>query len=303
MGTCSNAADGLMMVRAGRRASRGFFILMLKTFLQELLQRCGIYYRLKESLWYDAYWRVAGREVLDKRNSEVTFYRALLKGFRRGDLIFDIGANHGQKTDVFLRLGAKVVAIEPDVFNQDVLRQKFLRYRFVNKPVAIVGKAVSDRRSRETMWVDEPGSAKNTLSRKWVEALRTDGERFGKRLDFARKLEVETIPLEDLVVEHGVPFFVKIDVEGHEPSVLRGLRHPVRYLSFEVNLPEFRQEGFECIKLLGKLAPAGQFNYSTDDRMRLVLENWLPQPEFTRMFGNCNENCVEVFWSTVESGR
>ncbi len=251
---------------------------------------------------YDAYWWLADRKILEKRNSEVAFYSALLKGFHRGDLVFDIGANHGQKTDVFLRLGANVVAIEPDDFNQDVLRQKFLRYRLVKKPVTIVGKAVSDRCSRAAMWVDAPGSAKNTLSQKWVETLRTDKERFGRRLDFARKLEVETIPLDDLIVEHGIPFFIKIDVEGYEPSVLRGLRHPVRFLSFEVNLPEFRQEGLECIELLGELASAGRFNYSTDGRMRLVLAHWLPRSEFVQVFGRCNENCVEVFWNTVESG-
>jgi FkbM family methyltransferase len=273
---------------------------MLKTKLQKLFQRCGLYYRLKESLLYDVYWWVVDRKILDKRKSEVAFYRTTLKGFRRGDLILDIGANHGQKTDVFLRLGARVVAIEPDEFNQDVLRQKFLYHRFIKKPVIIVGKAVSDRRSHETMWIDAPGSAKNTLSKKWVETLRADVERFGTRLDFARKLEVETVPLEDLFVELGIPFYVKIDVEGHEPSVLRGLRNPVRYLSFEVNLPEFKREGFDCIELLGKFGPAGRFNYATDGRMRMVLENWLPLHEFTKIFENCRENCIEIFWSTVE---
>jgi len=252
---------------------------------------------------YDFYWRIADQQIIDRRNSEVEFYRHLLKGFRKGDVVFDIGANHGQKTDVFLRLGARVVAVEPDEVNQDILRQKFRKYRLVKKPVTVVGKAVSDRSSKETMWIDEPGSAKNTLSQKWVETLRTDRERFGKRLDFAQRTEVETVPLERLILQYGFPFFVKIDVEGYELSVLRGLRRPVRYLSFEVNLPEFRTEGLECIEVLGTLAPSGRFNYSADCQGGLALSDWLGQKEFYQVLEQSNQICIEVFWSTAEANN
>jgi hypothetical protein len=37
--------------------------------------------------------------------------------------------------------------------------------------------------------------------------------------------------------------------------------------------------------------------------MRLVLENWLLEHEFTQVFEKCNENCVEVFWNAMEPGR
>jgi len=105
----------------------------------------GLYQRLRASPLYDFYWRIADRRIIDSRDSEVEFYRRLLKGFRKGDLVFDVGANHGRKTDVFLRLGARVIAIEPDEVNQQILEQKFHLYRFVRKPVTIVGKAVSDK--------------------------------------------------------------------------------------------------------------------------------------------------------------
>ena len=54
-------------------------------------------------------------------------------------MIFDVGANVGDKTDVFLRLGARVVSIEPDEANQEVLRGKFLRYR-VRQMIRMVDK-------------------------------------------------------------------------------------------------------------------------------------------------------------------
>lgn len=251
---------------------------------------------------YDVYWRLADRRIIDQRCRELEFYRDLLGGFREGDLIFDVGANHGQKTDIFLRLGARVVAVEPDVLNQEVLRQKFLSYRFTKKPVTIVGKAVSDKAAVQTMWIDAPGSAKNTLSEKWVEVLRTDPSRFGTSLDFAARKEIETITFDDLFTTHGVPFFIKIDVEGYEPNVLRGLRRPVPYLSFEVNLPEFMPEGLKCIELLRGVSANGEFNYAADCQRGLVLQQWIRGREFVDVFGSCSEPSVEVFWRTPVSG-
>jgi FkbM family methyltransferase len=150
----------------------------LKRCLQSTLKRTDVYYRLKNSYLYDLYWSVADRGLIDGRSKELEFYRSLLNSFRRGDLIFDVGANVGDKTDVFLRLGARVVSIEPDEANQEVLRGKFLRYRLAPKCVIIVGKAVSDRSTIETMWIDGPGSAVNTLSQKWVETLKTNKDKF-----------------------------------------------------------------------------------------------------------------------------
>jgi FkbM family methyltransferase len=270
----------------------------LKPKLQTVLRRTGLHQRLKASPLYDLYWRIADSRVIDDRRREVEFYRDLLNGFRRGDLIFDVGANEGYKTDIFLRLGARVVALEPDQVSQEVLKQKFLRRRLWTKPVIVVDKAVSDRNTVKTMWIAAPGSAKNTLSQKWVEILRTDDRRFGHKLDFAQRHAIETITLEQLIAEHGLPFFIKIDVEGHEPSVLHSLQRPVPYLSFEVNLPEFKPEGLECVELLRGLSTDGKFNYAADCRRGLALERWLDSQEFAPVLDVCTEKSIEVFWKT-----
>lgn len=268
----------------------------LKHWTQDFLRRVGLYQRIKSSCLYDLYWSMADKRLIDDRGEEIEFYKRTLKGFRKGDIFFDVGANQGQKTDIFLRLGAKVVAVEPDEYNQKILKQNFLMYRLVEKPVTIVGKAVSDRSGAETMWVDEPGSAKNTLNPKWVETLRTDSSRFGKRLEFEETQKVQTITLEDLVRDYGRPFYIKIDVEGYEPAVLRRLRRPVPYISFEVNLPEFKPEALECIELLENVAAQGDLNYTSDCRRGLASEHWLPKQEFVDVLDNCREPCIEVFW-------
>jgi FkbM family methyltransferase len=282
---------------------RGAIVGQLKAYVQTILKRGGLYQRLKASRVYDLYWSVADRSLVERTQQEIKFYQRFLVGLRRGDLVFDVGANHGSKTEIFLKLGVRVVAVEPDPTNQEILREKFLTYRMSRKPVIIVRKALSDRVAVETMWIDEPGSATNTLSPKWVHTLRNDDERFGRRYDFSQKTTVETTTLDHLITAHGLPFFIKIDVEGHEPCVLRGLHHVVPYLSFEVNLPEFRPDGLECVDVLYHLATDGKFNYVAGECEKgFALEGWLGALEFSQVLAQCPDKSIEVFWKSGGPG-
>lgn len=270
----------------------------MKKRIQSFLRWLGLLERLQSSFIYDLYWRIFDRRLLEERSKELAFYRDLLTGFRQGQLVFDVGANCGGKADVFLRLGAKVLAVEPDLANQEILRRKFHHFRISKKPVEIVGKALSDRNATETMWVAAPGSALNTLSQKWVNSLAVDAERFGETIDFRQKREVHTTTLDDLMKSHGMPYYVKIDVEGYEANVLRGLKRPVPFLSFEVNLPDFRAEGLECISMLGKISPEGRFNYAVTCKSGLALSEWLTAEQFAEAFKKISEGSVEVVWKT-----
>jgi FkbM family methyltransferase len=275
---------------------------MFNSHIRKLLKQCGILERLKASFLRDLYWMMTNRDALAAREEELDFYRNLLCGFRKGDLIFDIGANVGKKTDIFLRLGARVVAVEPDEQCQSVLKEKFLKFRLAARPLVIIGKAISDKQTRETMWVDGPGSALNTLNTKWVEVLRADKTRFentGDSLTFAQQKDVETLTLEQLFSGEGVPFFVKVDVEGYERSVLRGLKRPIPFLSFEVNLPQFLPEAKECVHLLAELDAQGKFNFAADCRRGLLLDHWMGPHDFLQVLNTVTQESIEVFWKTT----
>jgi FkbM family methyltransferase len=271
----------------------------LKRRTQTMLKRAGLYHRLRTSSIHDLYRGVADRSWILARDRQIDFYRRLLPELRHGDLIFDVGANEGLKTDLFLRMGARVVAIEPDETNQLILQERFVKLRLVRRPVVIVGKALSDKNTMESMWIDGPGSAVNTLSQKWATTLRENKARHMYShcgLDFVQRRTIETTTLEELIAEHGRPLFIKIDVEGYELNVIRGLRRPVPYLSFEVNFPEFRPESLQCVALLGGLAVNSKFNYAVDCERGLVLERWLNSAEFLQVLEQCAENTIEVFW-------
>lgn len=257
--------------------------------------------RLKSSLIRDVYWAVGHRDRLKLLRQEVQFYRSLLAGFQRSGLIFDIGANEGAKTDVFLRLGARVVAVEPDDACSRKLEERFLGFRVYPRPVTVVTRAVSNRVGTAEMLIDGPGSAVNTMSPKWAESLKQNRATFPYGhcgLKFRRAKLVKTTTIDELIRQHGVPFFLKIDVEGHELSVLRGLHRPLPYLSFEVNLPEFRTEGLECIEVLKTLAHTGRLNFTSDCAQGLTLNEWMPPGDFSAVLERCSERSIEIFWKT-----
>jgi len=273
---------------------------VLKTKLQHILRRYGLYDRFKESFAYDFYRYLRQGRPLRWRHNEAVSYRSLFGELPRDMLVFDVGAHRGQRTDVFLKLGARVVAVEPDALNQRFLARKYSRSRLRKKTVTIVNKAVSDTTSGAVMWVHLPGSGLNSLSSKWVRTLERDEKRFGNVVTFVGSRNVETVTIESLIDSFGAPFYIKIDVEGHEPSVLRGLRRAVPYLSFEVNLPEFLPEGIECVEMLGRLAKDGRFNLSCDFHRGLALSEWLDATEVASVLSGCHAPSVEVFW---KSGR
>jgi FkbM family methyltransferase len=274
----------------------------MRAALRRALRGLGLYDWLKEeSVVYDFYRYLRSGTPLNWRAREVAFYRNLLASLPAPLLVFDLGAHRGRTTQAFLSLGARVVAVEPDERSRSILARRFGAGR-PGSPVTLVGMAASDSERRETLWVAEPGAGINTLSEKWVATLRRNPGKLGMACDFPKRQPVSTTTLDALIAAHGKPHYVKIDVEGHEAAVLRGLTRPVPIVSFEANLPEFRPEALDCVWLLDRLAPGGSFNLTLgDSHQGFAAADWQSAEKIRLLLRALDEATVEVYWRAGRS--
>lgn len=181
--------------------------------------------------------------------------QALLARFvRPNGLAFDIGGHLGDRSLCLAGLGARVVTLEPQPAMARALRLILGR----NPRVTVDTRAAGPREGTARMHLNSRNPTVSTLSRAFVErAARGPGWQ-GQAWD--RGVTVEVTTLDALIDRHGVPDFVKIDVEGFEAEVLAGLSQPLRALSFEVT--SLRPDvGRDCVARLASLGSYG-FNLS-----------------------------------------
>ena len=138
-------------------------------------------------------------------------------------LAFDIGANRGDWTLAALAQGYDVVALEPaKVFGQ-------LASNFIYNPRVTPLKmavSMSDYVAVEFYEAEEDGLS--TLNQAWLtdESMPYAGKPY-------RTVTANTITLDTLAKIYGTPDLIKIDVEGAEWHVFKGLSSKMGMIAFE----------------------------------------------------------------------
>jgi FkbM family methyltransferase len=206
------------------------------------------------------------REWSPRDQTASQFYAEFI---RPGETCFDIGANRGNRTKVFKMLGARVIAVEPQCGCAALLRSAFSG----DSSVTVVESACGDSRGRAQLRIATYDTI-SSLSADWISAVTAAG-RFGDA-EWNEVADVAVTTLDSLIRTYGDPVFIKIDVEGSEVNVLRGLTRPVRCLSFEFT-PECMGAAEECIRYLTTLG-VQHFNLSAGESMQLTYPEWL-KPE------------------------
>jgi len=162
------------------------------------------------------------------------------------DLIFDVGMNNGDDTAYYLFKGFRVVAIEADPALIECARERFAEPIRQGR-LQLVNAAIGPRQEMAPFWICESKSEWNSFD-------RGIASREGRS---CHAIEVHCRPFRDLLKQYGVPYYLKIDIEGHDIFCVADLdsRDLPHYVSLEMGsgvepLWALRDVGYKSYKLI-----------------------------------------------------
>lgn len=211
------------------------------------------------------YYAKPGRFQRDRR-----FYARFLSS---GALVFDIGAHVGNRSRVFLRLGATCVAVEP----QPLFAALLLRLYGRNPAFHLISAALGSRQGPAALHISRRTPTVSTTAPAWKDQV-------ARAPSFARVAWEDPVPASQTTLDHlisrfGRPDLCKIDVEGAELDVLNGLSQPLPLISFEY-IPAVASLAIECVARLETLG-SYQYNWTPGESQILQEQTWLSPPEMT----------------------
>ncbi len=189
-------------------------------------------------------------------------------------LVFDIGAHVGDRVSSFRRLGARVVAFEP----QPLLHRALRLIHGQDPNVVVRADAVAPERGPVAMRINTANPTVSTLSDAFIGNAK--GQHGWTEQTWDEALVVHAITLDDAIGRFGQPAFVKIDVEGFEAAVLQGLSDAIPVVSFEFTTIA-RPVAMACMERLADLGDY-EFNVALGETQTLAFSSWLTREDMAR---------------------
>jgi FkbM family methyltransferase len=205
------------------------------------------------------------------RHRRVAMDRLYRRFVEPGDLVFDVGAHVGDRIAAFRRLGARVLAVEPQPALLKILKLLYGR----DPSVAIEPVAVGAMAGKLVLRLNPENPTISTASDDFVRAAAAAPGWNEER--WTASVAVAATTLDALIARHGRPTFIKIDVEGFEAEALAGLTHAVEALSFEFTT----MQRHVALLAVDRCAALGyvRFNAALGESQSLVFEHWRSRQE------------------------
>ena len=183
----------------------------------------------------------------------------IFKLINKDDIIFDIGAHSGEKSKNLLKICSKLILVEPQPECVKILKKKFSD---VSK-VVILPCGISSKKEKLKLKINTSNPLISTFSDHWDKGRFSDSK-------WDKVINVDTTTLDQLINDYGHPKYIKIDVEGFELEVLKGLTKKTGILSFEFT-SEFFKDAIKCLDYLSLLGYQ-KFNYSEGERKKFNFD-------------------------------
>jgi len=164
------------------------------------------------------------------------------------DLVIDVGAHKGEDSEFYLKKGFRVLAIEAHPYLCEVTRLRLQQY-VDDGQLTILNVAISSTNGPITFFANSEVSVWGTTSQDW--ALRN--QRLGTR---SATMTVEGERFEEILEEFGIPYYLKVDIEGSDLlciSALRDFQERPNFVSLESNKVSWEglQDEFALLQELG----------------------------------------------------
>lgn len=149
------------------------------------------------------------QDTWEKHSTEL-----IKKNVKEGQTVIDIGANIGYFSLIMARIvgnTGKVYSFEPEPTNYSILLKNIKLNDFQN--ISSYQKAVSDSAGQTILHLDDSDTGAHTIR---------------PRTESKEVCTVETIILDDFLKDKGPVDFVKIDCEGADIRILRGMKNTMK---------------------------------------------------------------------------
>jgi FkbM family methyltransferase len=144
-----------------------------------------------------------------------------------GRLVIDIGFHNGDDTDHYLARGFDVIAIEANPELAEAGRRRFADAIEAGR-LRLLNVGIAQETGHADFYINRTEDVWSSFVPEW-----------GKRGGNFSVVSVPTTTLSALLREYGTPYYLKIDVEGHEWICLKDLTVTPQYVSVEAQRLEY----------------------------------------------------------------